>query len=337
MKYSIVRNRLKGAVMNSNKKILMILIAVFILILIIYAYTAISNSSNQQTPIRVGYLPLTANLPLFVAIEKGYFDEADLNIEIQKFETSNQMMDALVTGRIDVETAASSSVTVTVAQKLSDKIRVFMLNAFTPQDFLSSIIVRKDSTITSIKDMEEKKIGTFPGSTMRMYTEMVFKSRQVTPGDIIQIPPSTHLSALDAKSVDAVLTLEPLGTLGEVKNISRILLKGPVETDVLTPWVAGTNSFSTDFIKRYPEKAKKFKEIIYRAVDYIRLNPIDAKKAMIQYTPVTNDGLASKLTVPNYWKIKEMQIEEFQKMADNLLDHAEIDTKVDVSNLIMQK
>ncbi|MCK5641460.1 MAG: ABC transporter substrate-binding protein [Gammaproteobacteria bacterium] len=321
-----------------NKNILVIIGIVLLLALITGIYITAGNLQIEKEPtIRVGYLPLTANLPLFVALENGYFDEAGLSIEIKKFESSNQMIDALVTGRIDIETAASSSVTVTVAQKLAGYVKIFMLNSFTPENFLSSILVSKDSETTSVNDLAGKRIGTFPGSTMRMYTEMVLESLQVKPGEIIQLPPSTHLGALEAKSVDAVLTLEPLGTLGEVKNVARILVKGPVETNVLTPWVAGTNSFSNDFLEKHPIEAAKFKEVIYRAVDYIRANPTNAKKAMTKYTPVTNDELASRLTVPNYWKCEEIQITEFQKMADNLLNHGEINTKVDVSNLIMQE
>lgn len=299
-------------------------------------FVAVREDTPSDYTVRIGFLPLTANLPLFVALEKGFFTEAGLKVQTQKFETSNQMIDALLTGRIDVEAAASASVVVTVGQKLADKIHVFMLNAFTPTDFLSAILVKKGSSITSSKNLENKKIGAFPGSTMRMYTEMVMEALGVKPGEIIQLPPPTQLGALDSGSVDALMTLEPLGTLGEVKGVATILIKAPVETHVQNPWIAGSNSFSDDFVKSHPEEAKKLRAVFYRAVDFIRANPAEAKKAMIKYTPVTDETLASRLTVPNYWKVDEIQVAEFQKMADNLLSHREIDTRVDVSALILK-
>lgn len=319
-----------------NKQIAIVLALVVVLIVAVVLGIRRDGPQDDYT-IRIGYLPLTANLPLFVALEKGFFIDAGLKVETQKFESSNQMVDALVTGRIDVETAASSSVIVTVGQKLSDKIHVFMLNAFTPKDFLSSILVKKGSAIKAPADLGGKKIGAFPGSTMRMYTEMVLESLGVQPGEIIQLPPPTQLGALDSGSVDALMTLEPLGTLGEVKGIATKLVAAPVETHVLKPWVAGSNSFSDDFLKNHPELAAKLRIAFYRAVDYIRANPEEAKKAMTKFTPVTDEALASRLTVPHYWKLNEMNVADFQKMADQLLSHGEIDTRVDVTALIMKE
>jgi NitT/TauT family transport system substrate-binding protein len=320
-----------------NKKVLIGIGVVAAFVLAVAVYIGVNHSTEDETTVRIGYLPLTANLPLFVALEKGFFKEAGLKVETKKFESSNQMVDALVTGRIDVETAASSSVIVTVGQKLAGKIHIFMLNAFTPDDFLSSILVKKGSAITSPRDLEGKKIGSFPGSTMRMYTEMVLDSLQVKPMEIIQLTPPTQLGALENGAVDAIVTLEPIGTLGEVKGIATRMLTAPVETYVLNPWVAGSNSFSDDFFKNHRKKTAKLKKAFYRAVDYIRTNPVDAKKTMTKYTPVTDERLASLLTIPNYWKLNEIQVSEFQKMADNLLSHDEIDTRVDVNDLIMQK
>lgn len=322
-----------------TKKARVALLIVGLLAIAILAAVIATRHTEPQDDytVRIGYLPLTANLPLFVALEKGFFTDAGLKVETQKFESSNQMVDALVAGRIDVETAASSSVIVTIAQKLGDKIHIFMLNAFTPKDFLSTILVKKGSDIKAPADLAGKKIGTFPGSTMRMYTEMVLESVGVEPGEIIQLPPPTQLGALDSGSADALMTLEPLGTIGQVKGIATTLIASPVETHVLNPWVSGSNSFSDDFLKNHPQMAVKLRDAFYRAVDFIRSNPEEAKKAMTKYTPVTDEALASRLTVPNYWKLDEISVADFQKMADLLLSHGEIDTHLDVNSLIMEK
>lgn len=319
-----------------SKKLGVILV-VGVIIVIAATFFVHQRESEGEYIVKIGYLPLTANLPLFVAIEKGFFDEAGVKVELEKFESSNQMVNALVTSRIDVETSASSSVIVTVGQKLAGNIRIFMLNAFTPSDFLSSILVKKDSAILEAKDLRGKKIGAFPGSTMRMYTEMVLEALNVQPEEIIQLTPPTQLGALDTGAVDALMTLEPLGTLGEVKGIASKLIQAPVETYVLDPWVAGSYSLSTEFLESHPKVAVRLIGVLYKAVDFIRSSPAEAKKAMTKYTPVTDEGLASRLTVPNYWKVNEIQVADFQRMADNLLSHGQIDNKVNVNDLIMKK
>lgn len=305
-----------------------------LLVAIVAIAIAVSTWKSEPAKIRVGYLSITANLPLFVALENGYFEE-DLNIEPVRFETSNQMIEALVANRIDVETAASSSVTVTVAQTLGDKIEIFMLNAFTPRDFLSSLLVKKGSQLDTIQDLDGKKVGTFPGSTMKTYTELLFAQAGATPSEVIQMAPATQLAALESGSIDALVTLEPLGTLGEEKGIAVRIETAPIETHLLNPWVAGTNSFSTQFLAAHPDGALRIRAALYKAVDFIRQNPETAKTAMINYTPVQDAAFASRLTIPLYWKLDEIKVEEFQRMADNLKEHGLLEQHVDVSKLLM--
>ncbi len=54
----------------------------------------------QATPkIRIGFWPVALALPFFVAIEKGYFKEAGLDVEPLKFASAQQVMEAMLSGR----------------------------------------------------------------------------------------------------------------------------------------------------------------------------------------------------------------------------------------------
>ena len=56
----------------------------------------------QASPkIRVGFWPIASGLPFFVAIEKGYFKEAGLDVEGIKFAGAQQVMEAMLAGRSD--------------------------------------------------------------------------------------------------------------------------------------------------------------------------------------------------------------------------------------------
>ena len=69
---------------------------ILIIILILVGVLFFSQNKENREVIRIGYLPITASLPLFIAQEKGYFTEQGLNVELVKFETSNQVIDSLV-------------------------------------------------------------------------------------------------------------------------------------------------------------------------------------------------------------------------------------------------
>ena len=56
----------------------------------------------DATPkIRIGYWPIAAGLPFYVALEKGYFKEAGLDVEGVKFAGPPQIVEAMIAGRLD--------------------------------------------------------------------------------------------------------------------------------------------------------------------------------------------------------------------------------------------
>ena len=65
------------------------------------------NQSVAQDEVKVGYLTLALALPTFVALEKGYFQEQGLTVTATPFESGTIITDALVTGRIDVQTGSA--------------------------------------------------------------------------------------------------------------------------------------------------------------------------------------------------------------------------------------
>ena len=52
--------------------------------------------AQARPKIRIGYWPVAAGLPFFVAIEKGYFKEAGLDVDAIKFAGAQQVMEAMV-------------------------------------------------------------------------------------------------------------------------------------------------------------------------------------------------------------------------------------------------
>ncbi|MFM2239075.1 MAG: hypothetical protein RJA69_449, partial [Pseudomonadota bacterium] len=62
-----------------------------------------SGWSNAQSgpKIRIGYWPIAAGLPFYAAIELGYFKEAGLNVEVQRYAGAQQIMEGMLSDRTD--------------------------------------------------------------------------------------------------------------------------------------------------------------------------------------------------------------------------------------------
>lgn len=55
--------------------------------------------ASTKASLKIGYLPLAAGLPLYLALEKGYFKQAGLNVEAVKLSGEQQVKE-LMAGRI---------------------------------------------------------------------------------------------------------------------------------------------------------------------------------------------------------------------------------------------
>src|SRR5262245_57913005 len=61
-------------------------------------------ASGPLTPpvkVQVGYSPASSSLPLFVAVERGYFEDQGLELELTPFTLSTDQFPALASGQLD--------------------------------------------------------------------------------------------------------------------------------------------------------------------------------------------------------------------------------------------
>ncbi len=79
---------------------------------------------------------------------------------------------------------------------------------------------------------------------------------------VAELPIGQHVGALAAGQVDAIYTLEPTGTVGRLNGTTRVLEAGVVAKyilgDPMAPWHGGSATLTTEFIKKYPDAAKKY-------------------------------------------------------------------------------
>ena len=71
----------------------------------------------QAAPkIRIGFWPVAAGLPFFAAGEKGYFEEAGVDVEPLKFAGAAQVMEAMLSGRCDGSANGTGSANLAIGE-----------------------------------------------------------------------------------------------------------------------------------------------------------------------------------------------------------------------------
>src|SRR5262245_5100811 len=60
------------------------------------------TGASAADKVKVGVFPISSSLPYFVAIERGYFKEVDIEVETSRLMGGPPNVAALITGQIDV-------------------------------------------------------------------------------------------------------------------------------------------------------------------------------------------------------------------------------------------
>jgi NitT/TauT family transport system substrate-binding protein len=296
----------------------------------------------QGTPkIRIGYWPVAAGLPFFAAIEKGYFKEAGLDVEPLKFAGAQQVMEAMLSGRSDGSSNGTGSANLAIGEIAQPGLfKIFCTNPSNAKHVLEEFLVPKDSPAKVMADLKGKKVASGPGIQNVTLAKTMLERSGAGVMSVVELPIGQHVAALAAGQIDAVYTLEPTGTVGRMNGTTRVLEAGVVAHYILgdpqAPWHGGSASLTTDFLKKYPDVAKKYIAAYARGIDLVRKNPNEARQFMKGYTAIEG-ALTAEVPLASYMlynEFKPSDVAYFQKFYDLFTEKGIFEKKVLVDGLL---
>ena len=293
-----------------------VLAAIIIIVGAIFIFSP-NQKVQEKEIVKIGYLPITASLPLFVAQENGYFQEEGLEAELVKAETSNIIMESLVSGNLDLTSAVAYSTLFPVESTAPGNFVVFSGVSETDDIFANFLLVKQDSDIQTVSDLKGKRIVTRSGAAMKTYTSLVLEKfgLSLTDVELQQVAPSLLVSTFNSPEVDAIYDVEPAMTVILESGNGKILEENPRVKYVLNPFPVAGTVFSTKFMENNPTTAEKIIKITEKAIDYINQNPETAKQLLTKYTPLNSD-IASKTRLYKFDKLADIDKGSVQKLAD---------------------
>jgi sulfonate transport system substrate-binding protein len=185
-------------------------------------------NESRSDEVHIAIQPSAAFIPLFVAKEKGWIEEAltsyGVTVEWEKFESGPPMNDSLLSEDSDIGVIGDVPV-VTVCAPGNDVI-VIATAAQAADSY--AVLVPADSDIRSAADLKGKRVGATYGSTAHNMIEKYLNTAGLTIDDINLV----NITVGDAKSVlangqaDAISIWEPSVTRLTSDGSIRILASG---------------------------------------------------------------------------------------------------------------
>ncbi len=282
------------------------------------ASLAMPAIAQTKVKAKIGYWPIAGGLAFFSAIEKGYFAEAGIDMEAVKFAGPNQVVEAIIAGRIDGSATGTSSPALALGDAQSPgSIKLFCINFANATHVIDHIILPKDSTITSIKELEGKRYACGPGINNVVLARTILENAGVPSPKVTELPGTQLLPALAAGQIDAAYVLEPTAVIGGKQGISKILETAVVSKYVLggaqVPWFGGAASLRSAFISANPEAAKNLVAAYAKGVEYVRTTGIPANQYLKGYTAI-DDGLINDVPLSGYRMSSEMSADDWAAM-----------------------
>lgn len=296
----------------------------------------------QASPkIRIGYWPVASGLPFFAAMEKGYFKEAGLDVEAQKFASAQQVMEAMLAGRAEGSSNGTASAVLAIGEIAQPGLfKIFCTNPTNAKFVLDEFVVPKDSAVRSIAELKGKRIGCGPGVQNITLAKVMLERGGAAGVTVVELPIGQHVAALAAGQVDAVYTLEPTGTVGRLNGATRTLETGVVAKyilgDAMAPWHGGAASLTSEFLRQHPEAAKKYMAAYLRGVDLVRKSPDAARPYLKGYTAIEG-ALTAEVPMSDYMfynEFKPSDVAHFQKFYDLFADKGIFQKRVMVDSLL---
>jgi NitT/TauT family transport system substrate-binding protein len=291
--------------------------------------------------IRIGYWPIAAGLPFYAAIEKGFFKEAGLDVEVQKYAAAQQIMEAMLAGRCDGSANGTGSGNLAIGEAAAPgTFKIFCANPSNVKNVLDEFLVPVGSPVKTIADLKGKRVGSGPGIQNVTLAKTVLERAGATGATVIELPIGQHVASLAAGQIDGVYTLEPTGTIGRLNASTRVLETGVISKyilgDALAPWFGGSATLSADFIKKYPADSKKFVAAYAKGVQYVKASPVEARQYLKGYTAI-DGALSGEVPLTGYTMYNEFtasDIAYFQKFFDLFTEKGILPSRVMVTSML---
>lgn len=323
---------------KGNSSLFVIIVSVLLLIILFIFSVWRPWYEIKKEEINVAYLPIYVDLPLFVAVEEGFFERRNVNVKLIRFQSSPDMASALVSNEVDAVASIATSSALAVESRDPGKYKIFVVDAETPENPLSSLVVSSISNIDNPSELRGKLVASFPGPTASLFAPLAFKEYGLEKGDynIQELQIGSHITALETGKVDAIVTYEPTATQAVLKYGARKIVSGFIEKNVIDPWQAGIWIVSSNFIKNNKEMSESFVLAIYDAIDFIRNNPDRAKESLSRYTTIDVDIANETPNIP-FTKVWEADLVTLQKHSDMLTKEGILKKEITIPALMMSE
>ena len=257
-------------------------------------------AADAPTTVTVGTLPIANAAPMYLGMEKGYFEEEGITIKPQIGEGGASLITSLLSG--DAQFGFVGVIPAIVARAKGLPIRIAAWadgDAAVPEEAYQVLVVKKGSAIEDVSDLAGKTIAV---NALQGVAEVAIRESLDRQGvdhetvKFLEVPFPEMPASLKAGRVDVILAAEPF--------LSAALADGAREIDA--PFVSveknfsiGVYAISEKFEQESPEVVDGFVRAMNKSVQYAADNPDEVRRILPTFTQIP-EAAAQKMRLSHF-------------------------------------
>jgi NitT/TauT family transport system substrate-binding protein len=284
----------------------------------------LATGSAAQDKVKVGVFPVASSLPYFVALDRGYFKEQNIDVETVRLIGGPPIVAALIADQIDAASVLVTLEGMNANIKKPGSAIYISLNSQSQTYPMEQFVIRQGFSAKNLKDLKGARILSAPGPGNVLMAKAALEANGLKEGDyrLEQLDTAQHLGALKAGTYDAGYTLEPNATVMRKQGIASTLEAGVIAHYVLGDPKAdafvGGGVMSSRFINDRPDVAKRYATAWLKAINDIKKDPEGARRHLLKNT-LTPDDVVGEVPMLGYFTIAELtdnNKKQFQQFID---------------------
>lgn len=283
----------------------------------------------ERTDITVGVLPTWDAAAVYMAVEKGYFQDEGIKVTPVVLASSEEAVSRNLSGAVDI--AHDGYVSPIVAASKGLKLRI-IVNSARAKPGMYVIVTPGTSPIRSPKDLAGTTIGmTNSKGLPALLTDAALQSAGVDDdARYVDVPYPTMGAALQNGSIDASFATDPFLTRFKETLGARVVLDtidGPT-----ADFPIGCYHTTERFANENPRTVTAFQRAMARAQELAMSNPDEVSRVLPSYIKGLTQQTADTITIGTF--ATSLDKSQAQRVADFMTQQGMLDSRFDVSGMV---
>jgi ABC-type nitrate/sulfonate/bicarbonate transport system substrate-binding protein len=200
----------------------------------------------QSATVRQGYQTNMWGMPTYYLIRSGALEKHGIKVEEFAVPSGNLTMQQMVGRQVDLGTYAGPSFIIGY-----DKGGMVAIAQIETVGKTAAIVARKDLGIKTIGELKGKKVANQTGSSVgNIFVDQIGPAHGLRKGEYqeVRMNVTDMVSAMAAKTVDAMVNVEPYNAMAEADGLGTILMDYG-DVDPMPVFMAAT----PEFVQKQPQ------------------------------------------------------------------------------------